>query len=181
MLLRRCWIASTSFLQTTKAFEAFPAQNLFPASLPQHAIRLSSTVSDNMTRGAVISLSHGGGPMPLLGDQGHKDIVRSLKTRVPKILRLNTPEAPRAIVVITAHWSEKNPTISNAAKPKLYYDYGGFPPETYKLKYDAPGSPEVAKEVFDALTQVGLKPENDDERGTYPTISITRTTFANRL
>lgn len=98
-------------------------------------------------------------------DTYHKDIVRSLKTRVPKLLRLNTPEAPRAIIMVTAHWSETNPTISNARKHKLYYDYGGFPPETYKLKYDAPGSPEIAKEVFNALQKVGLKPKNDEERG----------------
>ena len=106
--------------------------------------------------------------MPVMGDPEHKEIIHSLKTRVPEILRLNTPEeAPRAIVLVTAHWSERNPTISNAEKHKLYYDYGGFPPETYKLKYDAPGSPSVAKEVFDALVAVGLKPENDPERGTY--------------
>ncbi|KAF2430972.1 Extradiol aromatic ring-opening dioxygenase [Tothia fuscella] len=118
-----------------------------------------------MTRGAVISLSHGGGPMPVLGDPGHADIVRSLKTRVPQILRLNTPEAPRAIVVVTAHWSERKPTISNGNKHDLYYDYGGFSPESYKLKYPAPGSASVAKEVYEALKGEGLQPDNDGERG----------------
>jgi aromatic ring-opening dioxygenase catalytic subunit (LigB family) len=72
---------------------------------------------------------------------------------------------PRASVIVTAHWSERNPTISNGKEHKLYYDYGGFPPESYKLKYDAPGSPEIAKEVGEAIAKVGLKPEYDDERG----------------
>lgn len=103
--------------------------------------------------------------MPLLDDPMHKDIIYSLKNRVPKILRLGTPQAPRAIVLVTAHWSEQVPTISNADKHKLYYDYGGFPPETYKLKYDAPGSPAVAKEVFGTLQKAGLKPDTDGERG----------------
>lgn len=103
--------------------------------------------------------------MPLLGDPNHKDIVKSLKTRVPKILRLGTPDAPRAIVLVTAHWSEATPTISNAEKHQLYYDYGGFPPETYKLKYDAPGSPSVAKEVYEALSSAGLEPKMDRKRG----------------
>jgi aromatic ring-opening dioxygenase catalytic subunit (LigB family) len=103
--------------------------------------------------------------MPLMGDPGHADIVRSLKTRVPKILKLGTPEAPRAIVLVTAHWSETVPNISNGEKHKLYYDYGGFPPETYKIKYDAPGSPDVAREVFEALGKAGLKPKMDAERG----------------
>ncbi|KIV99716.1 uncharacterized protein PV09_08646 [Verruconis gallopava] len=119
----------------------------------------------NMTRGAVISLSHGGGPMPVLGDPAHKEIIRSLKTRVPEILRLNTDEQPRAIVIVTAHWSERRPTISNGIKHKLYYDYGGFPPESYRLKYDAMGSPDVAKEIGDALSSAGFEPVFDSERG----------------
>jgi aromatic ring-opening dioxygenase catalytic subunit (LigB family) len=118
-----------------------------------------------MPRGAVISISHGGGPLPLLGDPSHTDIVRSLKTRVPKILRLGTPDAPRAIVLVTAHWSEKTPTISNSSKHKLFYDYYGFPSEAYKIKYDAPGEPDVAKEIFSAFSAQGLKPKMDPERG----------------
>ena len=99
----------------------------------------------------------------------HKDIVKSLQTRVPELLKLGTPEAPRAIVLVTAHWSERNPTISSGSKHSLLYDYYGFPPESYKLKYDAPGSPEAAKEVAAALKEVGLKPELDETRGAEPT------------
>ncbi|KAJ1327389.1 4,5-DOPA dioxygenase extradiol [Microdochium nivale] len=120
----------------------------------------------NMGRAAAICVSHGGGPMPVLGDPGSKHIVSSLKTRVPKVLKLGTPEAPRAIVVVTAHWSTRHPTVSSGAKHSLYYDYGGFPAEAYKLKYDAPGSPEVAKEVRAALVKSGFsKTVLDPERG----------------
>lgn len=125
----------------------------------------TSFASPNMTRAPVICISHGGGPLPVLGDPMHKDIVKSLQTRVPELLKLGTPEAPRAIVLVTAHWSERNPTISSGSKHSLFYDYYGFPPESYKLKYDAPGSPEVAKEVATALKEVGLKPELDETRG----------------
>ncbi|KAK5156083.1 hypothetical protein LTR04_005700 [Oleoguttula sp. CCFEE 6159] len=118
-----------------------------------------------MTRAPVIALSHGGGPLPLLGDPGHKEIVASLRTRVPQLLRLGTPEAPRAIVIVTAHWSERTPAISNGKKHSLLYDYYGFLPESYKLKYDAPGSPEVAEEVAQAMKDEGLQPEMDAERG----------------
>jgi aromatic ring-opening dioxygenase catalytic subunit (LigB family) len=103
--------------------------------------------------------------MPLMGDPGHAALIKSMAERVPRILRLGTPIAPRAIVLVTAHWGESRPTISNGSKHKLYYDYGGFPPEAYKLKYDAPGSPEVAKEVYDLLEKAGLGPEMDSERG----------------
>jgi len=103
--------------------------------------------------------------MPVLGDPGHAALIKSMTERVPSILGLGTADAPRAIVLVTAHWSERRPTISNGKKHKLYYDYGGFPPESYKLKYDAPGSPEVAKEVYSLLEGAGFSPEMDEERG----------------
>lgn len=103
--------------------------------------------------------------MPVLGDPGHKEIVQSMKKRVPKILKLHTPEAPRAIVVVTAHWSTNQPTISCAKSHRLYYDYGGFPREAYELQYPAPGSPEVAEEVRQALERGGFSPVMDKTRG----------------
>jgi hypothetical protein len=52
----------------------------------------------------------------------------------------------------------------------LLYDYYGFPPESYQLKYDAPGSPEVAKEVEKALKDFGLHSVMNEERGENPYI-----------
>ena len=106
--------------------------------------------------------------MPLLGDPGHVNLIKSMKTTIPKILRLGTENAPKAIVLVTAHWTQPNPTISSGKTPKLLYDYGGFPPESYKLKYDAPGAPELAKEVADLLRGAGFTPELNDERGMLP-------------
>ncbi|KAK8190305.1 extradiol ring-cleavage dioxygenase class iii protein-like protein subunit B [Phyllosticta capitalensis] len=113
----------------------------------------------------VISISHGGGPMPILGDPSHDALVKSMTQKVPEILKLGTPEAPRAIVLVTAHWSERQPTISSARRHGLYYDYGGFPAEAYQLKYNAPGSPDVANEVAEAFKGAGLRPRLDEERG----------------
>jgi aromatic ring-opening dioxygenase catalytic subunit (LigB family) len=121
-----------------------------------------------MPRGAVLALSHGGGPMPVLGDPGSASIVRSLKGRAPDILRLNAAAAadrPRAIVLVTAHWSRADPTVSSGAKHRLYYDYGGFPAEAYRLRYDAPGSPEVAARLAELLRDEGMRPELDPVRG----------------
>lgn len=103
--------------------------------------------------------------MPLLGDPTQAAITSSLKNRVPKLLGLGTPSQPRAILLITAHWSTANPTISSAKSHSLLYDYYGFPPETYELKYPAPGEPEIAAEVKAALDAAGLKPELDTKRG----------------
>ncbi|MCJ1437272.1 hypothetical protein MMC27_006658 [Xylographa pallens] len=118
-----------------------------------------------MARAPVICVTHGGGPMPILNDPSQKDITLSLSTQVPRILKLGAPEAPKAIVLITAHWETELVTISNGSKPDLYYDYGGFPAETYKLIYNAPGSPKVANAVAEALKTAGLKSVMDSKRG----------------
>ncbi|KAJ4325287.1 hypothetical protein N0V94_000811 [Neodidymelliopsis sp. IMI 364377] len=124
-----------------------------------------SSYSANMTRLApVLSISHGGGPMPILGDPSHAEITKSLQTRVPKILRLGTPEQPKAIVLVTAHWSTDKVTISSGARHDLLYDYYGFPDEAYNLKYDAPGSPEVAGEVERLLKEAGVECKKDSQR-----------------
>lgn len=119
-----------------------------------------------MPRGAVIAISHGGGPMPVLGDPGHAQLVASLREKVPARLRLNTPSsAPRAIVVVTAHWSTAQPTVSSGPSHRLYYDYGGFPAEAYRLQYPAPGEPAVAREVKRVLDAAGFATVLDAERG----------------
>ncbi|CAI6336334.1 unnamed protein product [Periconia digitata] len=128
----------------------------------------SSIMTNNTTTSRlapVITISHGGGPMPVLGDPSHAAIVNSLKTRVPKVLKLNTPDQPRAIVLVTAHWQTDVVSVSSGEKPQLYYDYGGFPAKAYQLKYDAPGSPGVAAEVMRALEKEGVKSVKDEKRG----------------
>ncbi|PHH84600.1 hypothetical protein CDD83_1682 [Cordyceps sp. RAO-2017] len=91
----------------------------------------------------VIALSHGGGPMPILGDPEHESIIRSLRERVPKILGLGTPSQPRAIVLVTAHWStDEGPAVSSAAEHKLLYDYYNFPARARKAC--APASTRTA-------------------------------------
>lgn len=102
---------------------------------------------------------HGGGPLPLIGDPGHDDLVAYLKTIEAEIGR------PKAIVVVSAHWEAPRPTITAAAQPELYFDYYGFPPETYELSYPAPGSLALAEKIHGILDAAGLEPELDHERG----------------
>lgn len=116
-----------------------------------------------MTLAPVIALSHGGGPMPLLNDPNHATITSSLKNRVPKILSLSS-KPPKAIVLITAHWTTPQPTISNSSTHSLLFDYYGFPPETYELTYPAEGSPSIASEIDAAFKSEGLLPTLDPVR-----------------
>lgn len=106
--------------------------------------------------------------MPLLGDPGHAQITKSLQKKVPQILKLGTSEQPKAIVLVTAHWSTDKVTISSGARHQLLYDYYGFPPESYEIKHDAPGSPEVADEAERVLKEAGIACEKDATRGMRP-------------
>jgi hypothetical protein len=163
-LVSICALLSISRAQLAFAELSSSNTTFNPLLGAQQASTFSSAA--NMTRLApVVSLSHGGGPMPLLGDPSHRHITNSLKKKVPEILKLGTPEAPKAIVLVTAHWTTGKVTISSGSKHELYYDYGGFPPESYQIKHDAPGSPEVANLVEKALKEAGVACEKDGKRG----------------
>ena len=47
------------------------------------------------------------------------------------------PQRPRAIVVVTAHWQAPAFTVGSSRQPAMLYDYHGFPPHTYAVRYDA--------------------------------------------
>ncbi|KAJ3324313.1 hypothetical protein HDV06_000352 [Boothiomyces sp. JEL0866] len=107
-----------------------------------------------------IFLPHGGGPMPVLGDPSHTSLIQFLTGKAREWIG-----KPSAIVLVTAHWETENPIISGAAKHSLLYDYYGFPPEAYKIQYNAPGAPTIAEKVHNLLSKAGFKPEIDTKRG----------------
>lgn len=110
-----------------------------------------------VTRQALF-ISHGGGPMPLLGDPGHQQLVDTLKQ-----LALTVPK-PSAILLISAHWEEESATVTSAAAPGLLYDYYGFPAEAYHIQYPASGEPALAAQVLQTLQQAGLPARADARR-----------------
>eukprot|EP00746_Dinoflagellata_sp_MGD_P112446 gnl/MRDRNA2_/MRDRNA2_49513_c0_seq1.p1 gnl/MRDRNA2_/MRDRNA2_49513_c0~~gnl/MRDRNA2_/MRDRNA2_49513_c0_seq1.p1 ORF type:complete len:293 (+),score=48.10 gnl/MRDRNA2_/MRDRNA2_49513_c0_seq1:35-880(+) len=105
-----------------------------------------------------VYINHGGGPMPLLGQQ--PDVQGFLSSYLATL-----PQQPRAVLVVTAHWESAGVTVSSAKKPPLLFDYGGFPPETYQYKYPAAGSPDVAVRVQHLLKEAGIPCAADEKRG----------------
>lgn len=104
-------------------------------------------------------LSHGGGPLPLLGDPAHAEMTALLRELAPRLGR------PRAIVLVSGHWEAPAPTLTAGARPGLIYDYYGFPPESYRLAYPAPGAPALAEALRARLRAEGFAAVLDAERG----------------
>jgi 4,5-DOPA dioxygenase extradiol len=71
----------------------------------------------------------------------------------------------RAILVISAHWEARLPTIGTAPSPETIYDFGGFDDRLYSLTYPARTSAEVIAEVAQALDAAGIAHAEDPDRG----------------
>lgn len=113
-------------------------------------------MSDKMM--PVLFVPHGGGPMPLLGETNHRELIAFMQSVSADLPR------PKAIVVITAHWEENVATISSSAAPGMLYDYYGFPPETYKFRYPAVGNPALAQTIAELLEKQGIPSRLDAAR-----------------
>ncbi len=117
------------------------------------------------SRTPVFFLPHGGGPCffmepppaaPILWDK-----MAAFLRGIPE--RLAT--RPRAIVVVSGHWETPVPAVTTSPAPPLLFDYYGFPPHTYELRYPAPGDPALAVEIRALLTKAGIPSAEDPARG----------------
>ncbi|WP_288380238.1 class III extradiol ring-cleavage dioxygenase [uncultured Massilia sp.] len=108
-------------------------------------------------------VSHGGGPWPWMKDQygpAYDRLEASLKA-----MRHEAGERVRAVLVVTSHWETPGFMVSSGSAPGMIYDYGGFPPHTYRIAYPAPGEPALARRVAGLLTAAGHPAGLDPERG----------------
>lgn len=72
---------------------------------------------------------------------------------------------PRAVLVISAHWSRSPVGIGTVTNRELIYDFYGFPAPLYRLRYPAPGAPELAAAVEARLRTQGIGCEREPTRG----------------
>jgi aromatic ring-opening dioxygenase catalytic subunit (LigB family) len=119
-------------------------------------------MNPNTVRLPTYFLSHGGGPWPYM--TGEYRAVMSQLEQSLIAMRRELAELPRAVLVISGHWEERGFAVSSGAQPGMVYDYYGFPEELYHIRYGAPGSPALAKQV-QGLLAAGLETRLDPTRG----------------
>lgn len=110
-------------------------------------------------------IPHGGGPCFFMNPGTAPDPMWQPMEAYLKALIASLPERPKAILLISGHWEERDFTVHTGAQPALLFDYYGFPPHTYQLRWDAPGAPALAHRAAQLLEQAGFATGEEQTRG----------------
>lgn len=70
-----------------------------------------------------------------------------------------------AVLVISPHWQTSGIKVMTSPAPETLHDFGGFPAELYRLRYDVAGQPSLATRAAALLQEAGFTVEVDDRRG----------------
>lgn len=143
---------------------------------PQAEAASDRRVSGGGNRMPVVYLPHGGGPWPY-ADLGFDKAELATLADYLTAVGSDPPTKPEALLVVSAHWEEPVVTVMTSPKPPMLYDYYGFPEETYKVQWPAPGDPALATRVRALLTAAGIENAENAERGfdhgTFVPLSLT--------
>jgi 4,5-DOPA dioxygenase extradiol len=108
-----------------------------------------------MSKMPVLFVSHGAPTLPLESSAAH-DFLEGVGAALDR---------PRAILAVSAHWETGQPAVSTAVQPETIYDFHGFPEALYRLRYPAPGAPQLAARVARLLAASGMPARLDPQRG----------------
>lgn len=109
-------------------------------------------------------INHGGGPCFFLEPGPMRSAWHPLETYLRDFTN-TLAEPPRALLVVSGHWEEEEPTVNAGPHPSLLFDYGGFPDYTFQLTWPAPGDPALARRVGELLSAAGIRSRSELARG----------------
>jgi 4,5-DOPA dioxygenase extradiol len=102
-----------------------------------------------------VFISHGS-PMHALDPGAAGEAWKALAQRLPR---------PRAILIASAHWETNLPMLTGNPRPETIHDFSNFPEPLYRIRYPAPGAPEVAQRAQALLKEAGFTAGIDGCRG----------------
>jgi 4,5-DOPA dioxygenase extradiol len=78
----------------------------------------------------------------------------------------------RAIVIVSAHWQARDVRVNAVARPETIHDFGGFSDALYRIRYEAPGDPALAREIAALLGSYALEEERGWDHGLWVPLRI---------
>lgn len=100
-------------------------------------------------------LPHGAPDLPLSGHTA-AHFLQNLCKDLPR---------PKAIVIISAHWETFGVHMTTAEKLETIYDFNGFSPDLYRLKYNARTSIDLIKKIHNILDNAHIETVANRRRG----------------
>lgn len=89
-----------------------------------------------------------GNPMNAVLNNSYTESWASIGTGLPR---------PKAILSISAHWFIDDSAVTISTAPRTIHDFGGFPPQLYRVQYPAPGDPDLASRVQELLAPLSVR------------------------
>lgn len=98
------------------------------------------------------------GPLPALYlSHGAPPLFEDLEWMAELLAWARSFPRPKGVLIVSAHWEAAPLSLSSTdAHVTPVYDFGGFAPMYYQMRYDTPDASELARRVLGALEGGGL-------------------------